>query len=296
MLSLLRMRLHHAVSYLRTTVAMDASGGIKAGLRQTDSALTALDLPLKQTGKAPALIYTSPIAYRLATQPHQVAEIAAQVAEILLKAPDGVAMLPPGLAVQAVAGLIHFEVGDQAIAAWLDQLLDNALLPQPLSLVPIAARGQEAMWQSAAIFEAQHAHARCCSLLRLAHHEKLISLERLEEPPFYWRFNSPRSPPWFRAAHFALNHHADRCLILRLFEAVDAISDPSRQRTSIAMVRSAQTVAQAFQTFHRTHPLWQQTGTDSALAIAQLGLLMATQRILYLLLAEGLHLSPTVEL
>ena len=297
MLSLLRMRLYHAIAHWSAGPnAIEVGVEASAELKRTSCALAAQAIPLKQTGKATSLIYTSPIAYRLATQPHQATTIAAQVVTALRQASDDDQTLPQGITVQAVAGLIHFEVGDRAIAAWLEQCLTSMLPPQRLTLVPMVERERQILLQSAAVFEAHYAHARCCSLLRLAHHEKLIRLEKLEQAPFYWQFDSTMSPRWFIATDFVLNHHAARCLILRLFEAFDWISDPSAQRTTVAaMVRSAQTVSQAFQVFHRTHPLWQHEN-ESALVLAQLGLLMATQRILYRLLTDGLHLAPAVEL
>jgi DALR anticodon binding domain len=297
MLSLLRMRLHQAIVYWSaSTGAIAVSAETTGGLEQTNSALATLTIPLKQTGKAPSLRYTSPIAYRLATQPQQATTIAAQVVNTLLQVSDDLEALPKGITVQAVAGFIHFELGDRAIAAWLDQRLVNTPFPQTFLPAPMTERERQVIRQSAAIFEAQYAYARCCSLLRLAHRETLIRLEKLEEAPRYWQFDSTTSPHWFTADHFVLNHHADRGLLLRLFEAFDCVSDPSPQRTPIAMARSAQAVSQAFQVFHRLHPLWRQTEKESAIVIARLGLLMATQRILYWLLAEGLHLTPALEL
>jgi hypothetical protein len=50
------------------------------------------------------------------------------------------------------------------------------------------------------------------------------------------------------------------------------------------------------QVFHRVHPLWRKTGIEPDLVVSQLGLLLATQRILYSLLVDGLDLDPVVEL
>jgi hypothetical protein len=254
-------------------------------------------IPLKRFGKTTPLVYTCAIAHRLALQSQHAAAIAAQLVDLLLQAsPDDVAV-PPGVSVQATgAGLIHFEVGDRAIAAWLDQLLVNALPQRTLPSAPLAVSERQTMLHSAAIFEAQYAHARCSSLLRLAHHEGLIRLERLEESPFYWRFSSPIPFPWLTsAAQLSLHHSADRYLLVQLFEALDRVDDPSQKRTIATLARSAQAVSQAFQTFHRVHPLWDQTEQKPVLT-AQLGLLMATQRVLFLLLADGLHLCPAIEL
>lgn len=286
MLSLLRMSLYQAL--FRWSASTEAMGV---------SVPAAQAIPLKRFGKATPLVYTCAIAHRLALQSHHAATIAAQLVDMLLQAsPDGVAALP-GVSVQATgAGFIRFEVGDRAVAAWLDQLLVNALPQRTLPSAPMAVRERQIMVHSAAIFEAQYAHARCCSLLRLAHHEGLIRLERLEEAPFYWRFSSHTPFPWLTsAAQLSLHHSADRCLLVQLFEALDRVHDPSQVRTIAALARSAQAIAQAFQTFHRVHPLWEQT-EQKLVVTAQLGLLMATQRVLFLLLADELHLCPVIEL
>lgn len=286
MLSLLRMRLYQAVC--RWSASTEARGV---------SVSAAQAIPLKRFGKAIPLVYTCAIAHRLAFQPHHADTIAAQLVDMLLQAsPGGIAVLP-GVSVQATGpGFIRFEVGDRAIAAWLDQLLVNALPQRTLPSASMVVREQQIMLHSAAIFEAQYAHARCCSLLRLAHHEGLIRLERLEESPFYWRFSSHTPFPWLTsAAQLSLNHSADRCLLVQLVEALDRVYDLPQKRTIAALARSAHAVAQAFQTFHRVHPLWEQTEQTLVLT-AHLGLLMATQRVLFLLLADELHLRPAIEL
>ncbi|WP_181357621.1 DALR anticodon-binding domain-containing protein [Stenomitos frigidus] len=297
------MRLHLALTlWIVLTDVMATSAGKGAELKRLDSVLGAQAIPLKRTGKAMPLIYTSAIAHRLANQMTNqndpAATIAAQLVDILLEAlPDDLGALR-GVTVQAtVAGLIHFEVGDRAITVWLDQILTNSLPSQRWPPVPMAERERQAMLESAAIFEAQYAHARCCSLLRLAHREAFINLETLEALPCDWRLNSFTPLSWLTtSAQLSLNHPADRYLLVQLVDAFDRLSDPSPQRTLASLVRSAQAVSQAFQVFHRTHPLCDHTGQEPALVTAQLGLLMATQRILYWLLADGLHLCPVSEL
>ena len=273
---------------------MALSGGTKP--KRLYNVLPPQAIPLKQTGKAMSLVYTAAIAHQLATQPHHAATIAAQLVDTLLH--DDLEPLPQGVTPQATAvGLIHFEVGNRAIATWLDQLLTNTLPPQTIQLAPSTKRERQILLQSAAIFEAQYAHARCCSLLRLAHREALIQLEGLVESPIDWRFDRTVTFHWLTAAgQLTLNHAADRCLLVQLFEALDCLSDSSPHPTPRSLARSAQAVSHAFQGFHRTHPLWRQAEDISTLVTAQLGLLMATQRVLYWLLADGLGVCPAIEL
>ena len=301
MLSLLRMRLRQAVDRhlsdrqsARATTVVDrvtAARGEQSALAQTVQAIS-----IKRARKAIPFVYVCAIAHQLATPSQSASLIATQLVDMLsqpLSIPEEGSL--SGIMVQATAtGLLKFELSDRAIAAWLDHLLAKAL-PQE-RCVPFTSMERQMVLPTAAIFEVQYAHARCCSLLRLAHSEGLITLDRLDAPPLVWRVISPPSVPWLTStAQLCLNHPADRQLLGHLVEASACLSDeaPCRRRRSL---RSAQAIAQAMQVFHRVHPLWRKTGIEPNLVVSQLGLLLATQRILYSLLADGLDLYPVVEL
>lgn len=256
---------------------------------------TVRSIPLKRASKAIPFVYVCAIAHRLATPSQPAALIAAQLVDALLQplpipGEDSLS----GIVVQATAtGWLQFELSDRAIAAWLDRLLAKALPQQ--SCTPPTSMERQTLLPTATIFEVQYAHARCCSLLRLAHSEGLITLNRLDAP-LDWHIVNPPFVPWLTAtAQLCLNHPADRRLLGYLVEALDCLSDESPHRTQQSL-RSAQAIAQAMQAFHRVHPLWRKTGTEPNLVVSQLGLLLATQRILYALLADGLALQPVVEL
>ncbi len=265
--------------------------GVRASLEQIVRAT-----PIKRANKAIPFVYVCAIAHRLATPSQPAALIAAQLVDTLLQPrPLPEEDFLAGIVVQATAtGWLQFELSDRAIAAWLDRFLTKALPQQPsVSLTP---REQHLLLPTAAVFEVQYAHARCCSLLRLAHSEGLITLDRLDVAPLGWRIVNPLSVPWLTStAQLCLSHPADRRLLGYLVEALDCLSDESPHRTRQSL-RSAQAIAQAMQSFHRVHPLWRKTGTEPNLVVAQLGLLLATQRILFLLLANGLDLHPVEEL
>ena len=295
------MRLRQAVdrylsdrqSDVATTITdrVTAERGERSSFDQTVRAI-----PLKRARKAIPFVYVCAIAHRLATPSQSAALIAAQLVDTLLQPlpiPEEGSL--SDIVVQATAtGLLQFELSDRAIAAWLDRLLAN-VLPQQ-SCVPLAAMERQMLLPTAAIFEVQYAHARCCSLLRLAHSEGLIMLNTLDNAPLVWRVVKPPSVPWLTStAQLCLNHPVDRKLLGYLVEALDCLSDEPIRRTQQSL-RSAQAIAQAMQAFHRAHPLWRKTGTEPNLLVSQLGLLLATQRILYALLTDGLDLHPVVEL
>jgi len=278
----------------RATTVVDrvtAARGEQSTLAQTVQAIS-----IKRARKAIPFVYVCAIAHQLATPSQSAALIATQLVDMLLQPlpmPEEGSL--SDITVQATAtGLLKFELSDRAIAAWLDRLLAKAL-PQDLC-VPLTSMERQMVLPTAATFEVQYAHARCCSLLRLAHSEGLITLDRLDAAPLVWCVINPPSIPWLTStAQLCLNHPADRRLLGYLVEALDCLSNESPHRTQQSL-RSAQAIAQAMQAFHRVHPLWRKTGTEPNLVVAQLGLLLATQRILYALLADGLDLHPVVEL
>jgi hypothetical protein len=292
------MRLHQAIDlWERAEAGIDVKQGANVCLEQATMASTAYGVPIKRVGTTMPIVYVCAIAHRLATQPYQAATIATQLAALLQQqlSADPAPLLQSVIVHATAAGFIQFEVGDRAIAAWLDLLLINALPPQPLPSVAsdISEAERQLVLQSSAIFAVQHAHARCCSLLQLANGEGLIRLERLEDAPCYWSFSSLAPFPWLTSIdQLCCNHSVDRGLLGELFDACDCLSDLPQRPTQVSLLRSAQAVAQAFQAFHREHPLWRKADEESACTLARLGLLMATQRVLYLLLWHGFALCP----
>lgn len=299
MLSLLRMRLHHAIAFWRACEAGRAANHASPSSEAcATNDLTLQAIPIKRVGNATSMLYASAIAHQLAASPNQTATIAAQLVDTLNQdLTDHQKPLGQGITVHATAtGFIQFAVSDRAIATWLDLLLANKL-PQPsLPTIPVSEAERQRILQAPALFEVQHAHARCCSLLRLAHREGFIHLEKLEALPQDWQFSSSTAPVWLAlSARLCFQHPADRALLAQLFDAYDHLGS-SQPQTQAAVLRSAQAVAHAFQTFHRVHPLWERAQEDSTISVARLGLLMITQRVLHVLLWDGLNLYPILEL
>lgn len=295
MLSLLRMRLHHTIGLWSTSGGeIESKQAGSVGSERVTNGVMAQAIPLKRIGSATSIVYACAIAHQLAANPHQSAAIATQLADSLRL--DLASSLEPFLQdimVEATtAGFIDFKVGDRAIASWLNLLL-TALPQQPLPMPPMGDKRQQLL-QASALFEVQHAHARCCSLLHLAHCEGLIVLEPLETP-HAWRISSPAALPWLTSAdQLCVQHPADRALLVQLVDTYDYVDQP-QQHTQASVLRSAQALAQTFQTFHRVHPLFAGV-EDASLTEVRLGLLMITQRVLALLLQEGLDICPAVSL
>jgi hypothetical protein len=177
-------------------------------------------------------------------------------------------------------GLIQLTLTDWAIAQWLSWVLETTFSPRRLAVDP-------SNWMMSPEFRflLQHSHARCCSLLRLAHQSEVITLGDLARQP--WQWQQPIPIPWLETQTqqpLRLNHPSERQLVKAIFIAVDALQQPSLRSPKQWQELAIKTVS-AFQAFHRDRPLWTARG-DCATLQAQLGLIMATQRSLLYLLNE----------
>ncbi len=303
---LLQMRLHQAISLQKNVVSVRSTKDAASRDAEVfDLPAIAQRIPLKRVRNVTSIIYLSAIAHQLATHFQQsrvvvAAQLAGVLSPLALNSTDVSTplwhKLLSAVTVQATAtGMIQCEVGDRAIATWLDWLIGQPL-PSRSGRLLISEKERSLLLKSPAIFEVQYAHARCCSLLRLAQREAWITLAGLEASPTHWRIVQPPSIAWLLpTTSLCLEHPADRSLISHLFTAIDILADASPQRTHTTMLRSTQAVAQAFQLFHSAHPLGS-NDCAAELLTARLGLLLATQRVLYLLLSQGLDLCPAIEL
>lgn len=299
MLPLLRMRLHHTIGlWIVSAPAIDLKQFSFAKSDCSIDALTAQGVPIKRVGNATSMQYACAIAHQLAPTPQHTIDIAAQLAKRLQQelSNDREPFLQTVTVAATATGFLHFAISDRSITVWLNSLLANSRPLQPLPTAPISEPECSLIQQTSALFEVQHVHARCCSLLQLAHREAVIRLDSLEMPPDHWRFSSPEVPWLTSTDQLCFQHPVDRTLLVQLFDAYDHLFDPHRSHTQASVLRSAHAVAQAFESFQRAHLLWGRANEASALTLARLRLLMITQRVLALLLWDGLHLHPVVAL
>ncbi|RCJ28332.1 glutamate acetyltransferase [Nostoc sp. ATCC 43529] len=241
------------------------------------------------------ILYTSSVALQVSnSQNRETMELASAIA-LHLSATCGdvfnVQIVPPGL--------IHFELTDSALAGWLQRLVEksggvgkvgeaggeripNAQCPMPHALFPI-----------------QHAHARCCSLVLLAHRERLIQLREplANTSPSFWNVISPNPIPWLNCdGRLRLNHPDERRLISELVGVVDNI-ECRDVRGSVKWEKAALNLSQAFEDFWRNCRIWGEVKIMSPkLAQARLGLLMATQSVLKFVLEVKLKIFAPLEL
>lgn len=197
-------------------------------------------------------------------------------------------------------GWIHFELTHSTLATWL----------QSLAVVSSGGEGEQGAGGDEgtidapcsvpnSLFAVQYAHARCCSLVLLAHREGLI---KLREPvpnssPVFWSVSAPNPIPWLTSdGGLRLNHPDERRLIGELVQVVDNIECPDISG-SVKWEKVALNLSQAFEKFWSNCRIWGEVKiTSPELAQARLGLLMATQSVLRYVLKENLGVFAPLEL
>ncbi len=239
-------------------------------------------IPLYKSRDANRILYISGVALQLSkSQNRKGIEIACAIASHL-SANCGdefiIEIVPPGY--------IHFVLTDPILAAWLQRLVEER------GGVGERERGETLIKNSSHLFAVQYAHARCCSLIRLAEQEKLIQLNK----PF-GRVISPNPIPWLNSDRkLRLEHSASRRLISELVQVVDDLKCPD-EAGSVNWEKAAINLSQAFETFWCNCRIWGEVKiTSPELSQARLGLVIATGSVLKFLLEEKLGIFALLEL
>ena len=264
------------------------------------------------------VLYISGMALRLSkSQNRKAMELASAIASDISGICRGVfsiQVVPPGW--------IHFELTHSTLATWLQSLVVGSLegdertidapCPMPNTSLREAApttsllRHRSVQVSTSAqcpmpnsLFAVQYAHARCCSLVLLAHREGLIELR---EPvpnasPAFWSVIAPNPIPWLNCdGTLRLNHPDERRLIAELVQLVDNIECPDISG-SVKWEKIALNLSQAFEKFWSNCRIWGEVKiTSPEVAQARLGLLMATQSVLRYVLEENLGVFAPLEL
>ncbi|AFZ25875.1 arginyl-tRNA synthetase [Cylindrospermum stagnale PCC 7417] len=236
------------------------------------------------------ILYISGVALRLSkSQNSKAMEIAGGIAAHLLATSSDffyVQIVPPGW--------IHLELTHSTLAVWLQSLAVGIAC-----LEKVQAREVTLIQNSSRLFAIQYAHARCCSLVLLAHREGLINLSKSVSgsSPAIWDVIDQQPIPWLNCDDkLRLTHPNEAHLISELVQVVDdwALSDCSG---SVNWEKAGLNLSQAFETFWCNCRIWGEVkNTSPKLTQARLGLLMATKFVLRSLLEEKLGVSALLEL
>ncbi len=245
------------------------------------------------------ILYISGIALRVSkSHNQQPIEVANGIGSYLSEHCSGVfsiQIVPPGW--------IHLELSPPFVAAWLQSLIAGSLgrggniKKQESKKESLISNAQ--ILNPAHLFAIQYTHARCCSLLLLAHREGLIKLREPlpDSSPAFWSVIFPEQIPWLDSnAKLCLNHPDESRLITELVQVVDDLEFNDRGG-SVNWEKAGLNLSQAWENFWCKCRIWGEVKTLSPdLAQARLGLLMATQSVLRFLLVEKLGVLAQIEL
>jgi arginyl-tRNA synthetase len=251
------------------------------------------EIPVNQIKHETGITYGSAIALKLSPRLHQSPFTLAQSLCIRLNtlsssSPLACGTIPRDVTVQVLSsGMLQFILTDVGIAAWLEQILRCSKTPTFCQNLEI----------SSDLFQVQYSHARCCSLLRLAEREHLITLA---EPSLITgktiKISAISSQiSWLNNQNkLQFTQSYDYQLLTELVEIVDALflfSD------STNWLKLAVQLSDSFQLFYRYCRIWGEVKQQTPeLAQARLGLISITQFLLRILLEEKLGLMAYEEL
>jgi hypothetical protein len=276
-------------------------------------------IPIRAVKTEPGQLYASPVGLQLAA----IAKLpATQLSQRIVEC------LPNPAELQAAeqvlwdfqiwadhSGWIYARLSDSCIAAWLQRLCQSSPLrlseSENLQNLPI----KPSPATSEAIFQLQYAHARCCSLIRLADREKLLDLQDPDPPhaPQFWQVIQPQPFPWLTAAgQLCCEHPSERALIGQLFEFPglgqrsrchthahhqDHLSVVSISCSRKQLLRQAQLWSDLILQFHRDCQILGAVKIEKiGLSQARLGLLIAAQVRVRFFLEDLLAVSAPLEL
>jgi hypothetical protein len=281
-------------------------------------------IPLNRLPDDTTVLYRSAIALKLAplwqlpalNLAHQLADCLATIHQ------DTSSQVSLDFRVEVCfSGWIHFYLSDQSLANWLQQLIhipalpsdwqDNLLLGLPTKEIKNQSLEKLAITRSAQLvkrlqnpshlFKVQYAHARCCSLLRLAHRQGLLQLSDSECNARNWQIFEPNPIPWLNdhpevemgSKRLRLEHWAEWALIHQILDGFDQIY----LLDSVSALKLANSLSKAFATFYSTCRIWGEVKTETPkLAQARLGLVGVTQKLLRSLLEDQLGETAPREL
>lgn len=278
---LLLAKIHKTVDLCTVdTVAKDAACTEMIGDPDGISTISNVKDTLKRVKKSTSVVvYRSAIALKLAAiWQLNVANTALRITEILqsvvadsLEKEIGVAPeILRDLTVSALeSGLVEFVLGDRAIAAWLQAMVDHLeTQPSGIGNSPVCLNADDRR----SLFLCQQTYARCSSLLRTA--------EELTMPP------EKTAIPWLiNEQTLRFPHLSDRALISELVSVTDELS----QEETIVPLKVAVSLSQQFQNFYRDCRIFGEIASqDRHLAQARLGLVMITHSLLRTVLEKKL--------
>ena len=237
------------------------------------------------------IVYRCAIAFPLGNHWHLLPLKVAQSLREFLLTTDVISTTQPLLefTVEIVPpGWIDFYLSDRALAVWLEELVGW--------ISRDARDGEDEVDREEdednQLFVIQYAHARCCSLLRLGHQEKLIKIKYKYS---VWEIVEPITFPWVDARdRLLLRHPAEKRLLIQLLMVVEELITNSQKINWTKLAHNLSAALLDFWTECRIYGEIKQK--TPKLAQARLGLVALVQYFLYQILRDKLHVSPLTKL
>lgn len=298
--------------------AIDLSGiGIFLVDLSSNAQLRQKMIPLYRLSNQTSVIYRCAIALKLAAKSQlKPIELANQ---LMISFPtincnsDSVKCLEFTVEVES-SGWINFRLSDWALATWLQDLIEKPSLEEykskrilmqriegnsisPSLFVPPHLDGCD----SNIFFLLQYLHARCCSLLGLAHQQGLITIRKIDNKAPELKIIEPCPIPWLQDSQgsdtehlrLRLTHSAEQNLIDQILDCWDEIGDQNQS----ALLKRGSTLSLTFEQFYSQCRIWGEVKIHNlGLAQGRLGLLTVTQILVRSLLQDQLGIAAPLEL
>ncbi|MDX2228990.1 MAG: DALR anticodon-binding domain-containing protein [Leptolyngbyaceae cyanobacterium bins.349] len=243
-------------------------------------------IPVKRLRRSDEIVYQSALPQLLSrTDPCQVHAIAQGLVEKVVHLQHAESSNPPCLSLQpavlrgftvsaTAAGQLQMKLLDGAIADWLEILLHSChlIMAMPGISTPPSCSAQR-------LFAIQHAHARCCSLLRYAGREAWIKPLNPEEDLCSGIFAEPNQRCWTPHSLQRLQR-SERQLAHQLVELLDLLAE-SPQELATHLFHHLENISATFQICHQRYQLFNPQSTSSDRQEVFLTLILTTQRVLF---------------
>lgn len=281
--------------------------------RHLQPLLIRLEIPETQSFSLPIRRYVTPtdflcqsnVTWQLGQQRGQSAQA---VAEVIAGYWEEVRQTQWQLQIMP-SGVLQFQLTDAGIAGALSEILNLDLCTRCRLTRQPTLPGRHSNWEQLLsqnantppswIFSVQYSHARCCSLLRLAQQERLITLTEFDAKltPPQWQFLHPQMIPWLTPeGNLRLVESGERYLVCQLLFTFDFYEDSS-VKPAPHWQKLAINLSDRFQEFYRRYRMigGSTEGVPEVIWM-RLGLVLATQKILALVLMEKLAVIAPSEL
>ncbi|NET32159.1 MAG: hypothetical protein F6K19_09165 [Cyanothece sp. SIO1E1] len=196
-------------------------------------------------------------------------------------------------------GWIHLGLQDPGLALWLQYIVDTLPARHDQTAAEIRALSRFPT-SPENLFSAQYAHARCCSLLRLGHQEKLITLadRPVDQETCQQQIITPAPIPWLNSEYqLRLVQSSEWKLMHQLLVLIDNHYDLKQSFNIRIAYKQLYSLSQSFQVFYCTCQIFGSVKNSTLkLAQARLGLILATQLTLKSLLLNYFGIPAPTEL